>query len=585
MAKIFISYRREDGIARAGRIYDRLVSRYGEDQVFMDLGKIAAGADFEKVLDQQLGACDVLIAIIGEVWLVSRKGRRRLDDQADFVRREIERALQRNVRILPVLVGEAKMPTASELPPGLTELASRNATRISDEGFDAAMEGLILDIEDPNRAPEDTAFDRWQRLRQRVRMHREAVLTGAVIVILTALITWASVFDLFTLDTRLQTLSLWLGDIMSRPVPDDRVAIVAIDAETERLMKRKFDRSWRKEHGVLVDRLSAAGARAIAFDMYFEEPSAVDAVFADALRKAHARNTTVIVGMRTLSNGLPKVAPEVLKDVSGVGLLCVGGRLGYAVTAPLLVMAPTEQHSPSKRVGLGVLAAFGPTPAISLDETERALLAPDDVSVHEISVGIMETVKSVQRSCPALHPQDVAAQLIIRLSDLEHWRRVPVRVKYEDIVLSPMPDSSIDWKGKIVLVGVTNRSEDPDSVDDVYAVPRGVNVEYRYGVELHADVVSNVLGPKQVHSLHWAGQLLITIASVGVALLVRLFAAGLSRVLGWLLVLAALALYFYMVGLLCAKFHLLLDCVYQLWAFAVTYWLAGKLPSLTKRST
>jgi hypothetical protein len=138
MAKIFISYRREDGIARAGRIYDRLVSQYGNNRVFMDLGKIPAEAHFWKELDEELASCEVLIAIIGEHWLVSRKGRRRLQDPADFARREIQTALARNVRILPVLVGEAKMPDPHDLPPELSAFAYRRATSVSETSCSGA---------------------------------------------------------------------------------------------------------------------------------------------------------------------------------------------------------------------------------------------------------------------------------------------------------------------------------------------------------------------------------------------------------------------------------------------------------------
>ena len=357
MAKIFLSYRREDGIARAGRIYDRLVSRFGEDKVFMDLSKITTGADFEDVLDRELESCEVFIAIIGEHWLGTRKGHRRLEDPEDFVRREIGSALKRNVRILPVLVGAANMPGPQQLPAELADFAKRNAIRISDDQFDVEMDGLTLDIEDPNRAPEDTALAQWHRLQQHLRRRRLAVLTGAVIVAFTSLITITGVGDLFTLDTRLQTASLWLADLLSEPRPDDRVAIVTIDRRTEQELGRKFDRSWRVEHALLVDRLSQAGARAIAFDMYFEEPSTpADDAFKAALQRAKDRHTAVFIGMRTVNNGLPYVVPMLREQVAGVGLLCIGARLGYATTAPLVVgmRAPEPDSSmwQSPRIGI-----------------------------------------------------------------------------------------------------------------------------------------------------------------------------------------------------------------------------------------
>jgi hypothetical protein len=59
-----------------------------------------------------VGKCDALLAVIGKHWVSSAdsQDRRRLDDPSDFVRIEIEAALQRNVPVIPVLVDGAAMP-------------------------------------------------------------------------------------------------------------------------------------------------------------------------------------------------------------------------------------------------------------------------------------------------------------------------------------------------------------------------------------------------------------------------------------------------------------------------------------------
>lgn len=101
--KIFISYRRDDSAAWAGRLYMALEKQFKKSQLFMDVDHIAPGLDFVKVLDEQVGQCDVLLAVIGKGWLEARndKGERRLDDPKDFVRLEIESALRRDVRVIP----------------------------------------------------------------------------------------------------------------------------------------------------------------------------------------------------------------------------------------------------------------------------------------------------------------------------------------------------------------------------------------------------------------------------------------------------------------------------------------------------
>jgi hypothetical protein len=133
-SRIFISYRRGDSSAHAGRLADRLVAEFGEDGVFMDVDTIEPGADFVDYIDDAVGSCDVLIALIGDEWLDCRDdvGERRLDDPEDFVRLEVAAGLERDIRVVPVLVEGAVMPRAHELPEPLRRLARRNALEITD---------------------------------------------------------------------------------------------------------------------------------------------------------------------------------------------------------------------------------------------------------------------------------------------------------------------------------------------------------------------------------------------------------------------------------------------------------------------
>ena len=111
--RIFISYRRDETAYAAGWLYDRLAEHYGGGQVFKDVDSIELGDDFVEVINGAVGSCDVLLALVGDEWLTitDAGGRRRLDDPHDFVRLEIEAALARNVRVIPILVDGARMPT------------------------------------------------------------------------------------------------------------------------------------------------------------------------------------------------------------------------------------------------------------------------------------------------------------------------------------------------------------------------------------------------------------------------------------------------------------------------------------------
>ncbi len=143
--KIFINYRRGDDPGHTGRLFDRLQDEFEPQQLFLDVDNIAPGLDFIRVLDERVAECDVLLAVIGKGWIDARdaKGNRRLDEPDDFVRIEIASALTRDKRVIPVLVGDARMPRAEELPEDLRPLAWRNAVRLTHERFRADTQGLV----------------------------------------------------------------------------------------------------------------------------------------------------------------------------------------------------------------------------------------------------------------------------------------------------------------------------------------------------------------------------------------------------------------------------------------------------------
>jgi Flp pilus assembly protein TadD len=141
---IFVSYRRDDSSGHAGRLFDNLAKHFGEDQIFMDIDTIEPGEDFVTVIENAVGSCEILIVIIGRHWL-SQPGEstRRLDNPNDFVRLEIATALDRNIRVIPVLVQRASMPKPEDLPDDLARLTRRNAIELSDVRWQNDVERLI----------------------------------------------------------------------------------------------------------------------------------------------------------------------------------------------------------------------------------------------------------------------------------------------------------------------------------------------------------------------------------------------------------------------------------------------------------
>jgi TIR domain-containing protein len=199
---IFINYRREDTAGHAGRLYDALAARFGDDHVFMDIDAIDPGEDFTQVVEQSVGSCDVLLALIGRSWTstVDREGRRRLDKPNDWVRVEIQTALDRaDTRVIPTLVQGAEMPSSDDLPPPLQKLSHRNAFEIRDNRWRSDVQRLIEDLEElaRTRVPAREALGRlpaWARSRWFVIGVVGVVLLVAA-VLATMLLTGGSSSD------------------------------------------------------------------------------------------------------------------------------------------------------------------------------------------------------------------------------------------------------------------------------------------------------------------------------------------------------------------------------------------------------
>jgi hypothetical protein len=151
--KVLISYRREDSAAYAGRIQDRLQRAFGRNLLFMDVDNIPLGVNFVQVVCDEVAKCDVLLAVIGRSWLHAQdaEGKRRLDSPHDPVRIEISTALQRQIRVVPILLDGAMVPKADELPEELKELALRNGLDVRHASFHNDMNKLIRSLKAPHR--------------------------------------------------------------------------------------------------------------------------------------------------------------------------------------------------------------------------------------------------------------------------------------------------------------------------------------------------------------------------------------------------------------------------------------------------
>jgi predicted ATPase/Tfp pilus assembly protein PilF len=142
---IFISYRREDAAPYAGRLADALEAALGSGSVFMDVESITAGADFTQAIEEAVSAADVVLVVIGPSWgsVTAPNGARRLDEERDWVRTEVEAALVSDARVVPILVGGASMPPEAELPEPIARLARLNAFELPDTRWRDSVTDLV----------------------------------------------------------------------------------------------------------------------------------------------------------------------------------------------------------------------------------------------------------------------------------------------------------------------------------------------------------------------------------------------------------------------------------------------------------
>lgn len=163
---IFVSYRRDDSRAMTGRLCDRLTDHFGHKAVFRDVDSIPLGVDFRTHIRETIAKSEALLVIIGPSWLeiANSKGQRRLSLSDDFVRLEIESALQQNIPVIPVMVDGAEIPSVDQLPESLRVLCYKNALKIPQEPFfHAGVNKLISDL-DRLKSSKTQSQDKTRRL-------------------------------------------------------------------------------------------------------------------------------------------------------------------------------------------------------------------------------------------------------------------------------------------------------------------------------------------------------------------------------------------------------------------------------------
>lgn len=343
------------------------------------------------------------------------------------------------------------------------------------------------------------------RVEQQIRRRRIVFVMMVGTSLFIFFLSWLKAFDFLPPAVRIESYTLWIASLFSKRQPKQQAVLVTITDKTEKAIGKPFGKEWRGQHALLIDRLSKAGARVIAFDLYFEEPSPYDAALAAAIQQAAQRQTTVIVGFRSLVEDQPHIVKPLQDAGVQSGLLCLGKKWGTAQVAPLVVVkAGRPSFYPS--LALAVDAAFQQHKIlIGQDIQEVSLIDPASQQiVHTIVASESAQVRWAQPGCPAIAKGDDFASLIIDPAMLERVTDPTLKVPYETIIQQWDDRQALPFKDKVVLVGIERK-------DDQFPFFLGLKTEERHGVELHLAAIHSLLSGLTIRPLSESQQLLIMV--------------------------------------------------------------------------
>jgi len=451
----------------------------------------------------------------------------------------------------------------------------------------ARARGILPDYEinsktdDPSPEAQDIAHrnsEQLEHLRARLAFARALALTTSGVLAVVFLAAWIGVFtgpQLFgwlAIGRITDTVEIALGGAVSAEMINPGVVQVQIPEQ--------IDESWRQHHGELLDKLSRAGARVVAFDIYFEDDSEYDQQFSASIEDARDRGTGVIVGARaTSSDGEPRVAAKIRDAASGVGILCLGTIWGFAPVAPVVVHKGSDPNKALPSLALAAYMESRSASGFSLKEGERQVLIwGDDLGSVELGVSKVTEVRgssegaegAAERGCPAIRPNDLVADRYIQFSPLSTLRTYGTGFfPYQQAQYGDPESLRPYFQGKIALVGVA----DPQDELPVHARLG----EKRFGMEIHVDAIHSLAQPQAIQPLQWQQQYLIAVV-LGALAALMVFAiparhGAWRRLAFWTVALGyvAIAVFVYL------EYRLLLNTIYQIGAFALVYWAAGQV--------
>jgi CHASE2 domain-containing sensor protein len=459
--------------------------------------------------------------------------------------------------MFPVLLDDAPALQPAELPAPLRPLAALQAARIRHDAFESGLEDLVARL--TGRRLRDEADAALAQLRLE-RAKRWAVPAIALAVVLLAVMR---LFDLLTLDTRLATWTLAVADAIAPVAFDASLVPLAIEAQGD-----ARDPAMRARYADAIDALARAGAKRIVLDLHFHEPRPADAALAQAMQAARSRGAEVFFSFVDTTGGKPRAVAQLAAAANGVGLACVGRRLGYAQTgvAAFDVRGAGPDARASPLPSLPMAAAFGNVHVDAIDLNDRIVHFEAAGKATPVRYSVISNPIAAMQGCPAMTSGTRTAELLIRMVPAAALRAR--RIALADLLAGRTGPERL--AGKTVIAGF-------ETAEESFRIAQGLARTTLFGYELHVNAANTLIQGRVAAFTPPVAQAAIAalFASLGAFFGVRLRAAG-GRRLAALLVTAAL-LYFGVAVALAATADLLLNSAYDVSAFAIAFLLFRRM--------
>ena len=556
MPNIFISYRRDDSSATAQLLHDRIAAWFAGDKVFLDLQGIAPGEDWKNLLKERLARYDIVLVVIGPAWRTILDARAASGDN-DFVRWEVAEALRNRKKVIPVLVDGGVLPAEGELPSDIAALGRLQAERLQRDTLDRDIAALAAALEGGG------LINFIRRLKQILRLSKAGVGVALTVGAVVLSFAWINLFDLFGFDTRSASFTMLLGDVLFEPVLSDRLLLIAITPEADEATSLRSAR--RIDYARLIAIASERKADSIAFDITTQEASAEDAVLINAVRAARHNGTRVVFGFKALTpTGDPVALPGLADAGTALGFTCIGQKLDNAVLGTVAMGIGGRVYG-----SFALYAVADATHIESIPSSEKSLqVSLENGTSASIPFSLREVADRADRDCPGRPPGTEIARLIFPVSHRENLRDPSRMIRAENLLAEPPSPGS--WRGKIIVVGVTHQL-------DVLQTRLDIAGPQRFGYEFQADTVNSLLTSAVVTPVGFVAQWMMALVMTFTAIAYRLWRVGKSRRLD--IAVFPLIVFVYLSGmvLLYVKFRLLVDGLYHLAAFIVTWWVLAAL--------